>query len=231
MKTYFRVFICFFYALLISCEGSFDADTFAINLRYPEPNSKCEKGVPNGDKLTLPFQWEPQGDISSVELILNDESIAIEAFPNEEGLFEFEFNVEYSTEYSWKIKSNEVESEARTFQTPSATPNDNNVPLAVTFDPNVIVGTTQTNSKSITVNWSGDDKDKDGNLRYDAYWSRTDDISPDKNAGEEKNLTEATVTFSIPNFNPSEEYYILVVARDLENSSFNVFKYCQSCPN
>lgn len=227
MKKYFLVFAGFFYFLLISCDGSFAEDTFAINLTYPEPDSKCEKGVPSGDGIIIPFQWELQGDINNFELILNNEPITVEPKILDGGVLEFEVKVDYSTSYSWQIKSPQTESTVREFRTPSSEPNDNSVPLAVTFNPIVI--TPQNNSTSIAVSWIGSDQENDGSLRYDAYWSTNEFISPENNDGEEKNLTDPLVTFSVPNFDANAYYYLLVVARDSENAAYSTLKYCQLC--
>lgn len=228
MKKYILVFAGFFYFLLIGCDGSFEEDTFAINLKYPEPDSKCEKGVPSSNGIIIPFQWEPQGDITNFELILNGEPITAAPKTLDNGILEFKLEVNYSTSYSWKIKSSETESKVREFRTPSSEPNDNSVPLAVTFNANVVV-TPQNNSTSIAVSWTGSDQENDGSLRYDAYWSTSESISPESNDGEEKNLTDPLVTFSIPNFDANAYYYILVVARDSENAAYSTLKYCQLC--
>lgn len=228
MRRYFLLFGGFFYFLLIGCDGSFEADEFAINLKYPEPNSNCEKGTLSSNGISIPFQWEVQGEISSFELILNDEVVSINPRTLDDGTLRFDLQVDYNSSYSWKIVSNEADSKVQEFRTPSGEPNDNSVPLAVTFDERVIV-TPQSNTTNIEVRWTGGNRENDGTLRYDAYWSTNEAISPENNDGEEQNLTNPIVTFSIPNFDTNTYYYILVVARDSENAAYSILKYCQLC--
>ncbi|MBO0323534.1 hypothetical protein J0X14_14590 [Muricauda sp. CAU 1633] len=229
MKKIYLIWVGLVGFALLSCDGSFEPDEFAINLKYPEPNSKCEEGTTVGGRISIPFRWELQGNISSFDLVLNGETIDAQPVLID-GTYQFDWEVDFSSDYKWKVVSDLASSEERVFRTPSALPNDNNVPLAVKFNETVLVSTSG-GTTQITVRWTGGDQENDGNLKYDAYWSRDANISPENetNGGESKDLVNTSVTFQIPNFDANEYYYILVVARDLENAAYSTLKYCQLC--
>tara|TARA_Y100000782_G_scaffold33402_1_gene37120 strand:+ start:137164 stop:137853 length:690 start_codon:yes stop_codon:yes gene_type:complete len=209
-----------------SCSGEFEASKFAIILEYPEPNSKCEEGVPNDNTITIPFSWKPQGELTSFTLLLNDIEIDITDFEtNQDGFYEFKYDVNYNEAYEWQITSTQASSDKRNFRTPIAEENNNNVPLAVFFNaPEFFPGT---NSMDVKFEWQGGDLDNDGNLKYDVYWSPEENISPTNNSGMSTDLTSTTVTFTILNFDPNKDYYLLVVSKDGENSASSILKFSQ----
>lgn len=210
----------------VSCSGEFEPSKFAINLEYPEPESSCEEGVPNDNTIIIPFKWKPQGEITTFILVLNNNQIPITDFEtDEDGFYEFKYDVNFNEAYEWQITSTQVASDKRIFRTPIAEENNNNVPLAVHFGaPEFFPGT---NSMDVTFTWKGGDLDNDINLKYDAYWHPEGDISTANNSGKLLDLTSPTVTFTILNFNPNRDYYLLVVASDGENLAFSTLKFRQ----
>lgn len=226
MKNSILGLISLFCLLQYGCDGGFEKADFAINLEYPEPNSSCEEGIANGNLLTIPFKWKPQGDLMSFTLVLNDSQISISDFTiDDDGFYNFDYDVNFNEDYVWQIVSENIESDSRTFRTPIVEENNNNVPLAVKFGNLTYNG--DNNSMDVTFTWEGGDSDNDGNLKYDAYWSPNEDVSTSNNSGEETNLTSPTVTFTILNFDSDRDYYILVVAKDGENSASSILKFRQ----
>lgn len=225
MKKSLIVFLslaCFFQ---LGCDSGFEAANFAINLEYPEPNSKCEKGIETENSFVIPFEWTPQGNLTDYKLILNDEPIIInpaDIEKNENQLI-FRYPVSYNTAYTWRIESSEITSNSDFFRTPIPGQEINNVPLAVTFGTPTFRG--NSDSKTITFTWEGRDNDNDGSLRYDAYIGTSSDISTSNNSGQQTNLTSATVEFTLPNFDSNSYYYLLVVAKDNVNEAYSILKF------
>jgi len=207
-------------------KGGFDPANFAINLEYPEQDSKCEEGVEQNGTMVIPFKWKPQGNLTSFILVLNDEQITItDTEVDQEGLYVFDYAVVFNQNYEWKITSQDIESDIRTFRTPTASKNNNNVPLAVKFVSPSFSGSN--NSMVVTFNWFGGDSDLDNNLRYDAYLHPNSDISIANNIDSKTNLTSTTTEFTILNFDPNKYYYLLVVAKDDENEAHSILKFSQ----
>ncbi|MEP2059981.1 MAG: hypothetical protein ABJJ05_19380 [Maribacter litoralis] len=226
MKKLMICFIGLSFFIHYSCSGGFEASEFAINLEYPDPDSNCEEGVPNDNTITIPFKWKPQGDIASFTLVINDDQIQITDFEtDEEGFNIFNHDVNFNAAYEWQINSTQIDSEKRNFRTPIAEENNNNVPLAVFFNEQEF--TPGTNSMDVKFEWEGGDLDNDGNLKYDAYWSPEEDISTTNNSGMSIDLTSPTVTFTILNFDPNKDYYLLVISKDGENSASSILKFRQ----
>lgn len=226
MKKYFMGIVFFCFVLQYSCTGDFEPDAFAINLTYPGLDSDCEEGEPSGSLLKLPFRWQIQGDLSDFTLLLNDEAIpVVDPVIDDEGTFNFDYEINYDQDYEWSIQSGTFKSKLRTFRTPIAGENNNNVPFAVKFDTPTYDG--DTDSMDVTFTWRGGDFDNDINLRYDAYWSLDETVSISNNSGEATDLTGTTVTFTILNFNPNQDYYILVIAKDGESSASSILKFRQ----
>lgn len=226
MKKYhsLTIIIFFFAFLFLSCDGKFEAAKFAINLEYPELDSKCEKGTPNGNFMTLPFQWKPQGDITNFSLVLNDDIISITPNELDGDILEFKFDVEYSETYSWKIISGDIESEVRKFTTPSSEENNNDAPFPVVFNE------AEYSASGISISWSGGDADINDIIRYDVYWHINDQISSEIYTDKIPDLQNRATILEIPNFDANKEYFILVIAKDDKNNkSFSIKKFCQFC--
>ncbi|RKR14649.1 hypothetical protein CLV91_0727 [Maribacter vaceletii] len=226
MKKYILIFSSLLCLLHYSCKGEFEEATFAINLKYPDQDSNCEEGTDNGNSITIPFKWEIQGDLTTYTLILNNTPFPIENYDkDDDGVLTFQQALEYNKKYEWQIISENVKSDLRSFRTPIEGNNNNNVPLAVLFK----APTYQQlgNSMEVSFEWEGGDIDFDGSLRYDAYWSTKADISVTINDGGNTNLTSPNTKFSIPNFDPNKDYYILVIAKDGENSASSILKFSQ----
>lgn len=225
MKKFLLGIVFFCFAFQFSCTGDFEPDAFAINLKYPGPDSNCEEGEPSGNLLKLPFRWQPQGDLSEFILTLNGEAIPVVDPIEVEGTFRFDYEINYDQDYEWFVQSGTFKSELRTFRTPIAGENNNNVPFAVKFDTPTFNG--NTDSMDVTFTWNGGDADNDGNLKYDAFWSPEETVGISNNSGEATDLTSATVTFTILNFNPNQDYYILVIAKDGESSASSILRFRQ----
>jgi len=228
MKRSLIVFLSIVCFIQLGCDGGFEKADFAINLEYPEQDSKCEKGEETENSFVIPFEWTPQGNLTSYVLILNGDSISInddELEQNDTKLV-FRYPVKYNTDYIWMIKSDETTSKDRSFRTPVPTAEIeiNNVPLAVKFGNPTFNG--DTNSMTVTFTWEGQDNDQDGNLKFDAYIHNEADISTTNKTNQKLNTSSPT-EFTILNFDPNRYYYLLIVAKDNVNEAHSILKFKQ----
>lgn len=231
MKKKYSVILTFILIVIqLSCQkGEFSPAEFAINLKYPEQDSKCEKGEENGNSLTIPFEWTIQGEFSSYTLILKKEmqdeseriTINMEDIQQIDNTLIFRQPVDYNTPYTWQIRGDETPSNSHAFRTPVPTVEINNVPLAVNFEQPEIDGNT------INFRWTGGDSDNNDILLYDAYIGNSSDVGVSNNIDFETNLTIGEVSFTIPNFDPNSDYYLLVVAKDGVNEAYSILKFSQ----
>ncbi|KAA2219129.1 hypothetical protein [Maribacter flavus] len=225
-KKYSIILTLILIVIQLSCQkGEFDPAEFAINLVYPEPNSKCEKGEEVANSIIIPFEWSPQGNIQTYTLILDEVEVSIDPENIEEkegGNLVFKYPVEYNKDYTWQIKSNVAESDEDKFTTPLPDQEENQVPLAVNFEQPEIDGNT------INFKWTGGDSDNnDSFLRYDAYIGDSSDVGISNNIDFDTNLTIGEVSFTIPNFDPNRDYFLLVVAKDGVNEAYSILKFSQ----
>lgn len=210
----------------LSCQkAGFEPSQFAINLVYPEPNSECEKDEEVANSIIIPFEWSTQGNIQTYTLILGEKEVPIDSENIEEkegGNLVFKYPVEYNKYYTWQIKSDVAESDEDKFTTPLLNQEENQVPLAVNFEQPIFDGNT------ITFSWTGGDSDNNESfLRYEAYIGNSSDVGVSNYIDFDPNLTIGEVSFTIPNFDPNRDYYLLVVAKDGVNEAYSILKFSQ----
>lgn len=235
MRQFTSIALLGFFTLFLSCEeGEFIPADLAIELQFPIDNKRCEKGInlPGENAFEIQLQWQVVGAIDSFELFINGEKEENfePSFDNEGSFYFFRRKFQYSAEnYEWKIAGGNgsgEESPVFTFTTPARATNNNTAPYPVNFSNHSF------SNNVLTVNWTTVDLDAEDNvsLVYDAYYYTDANVSTSTFGERKENLDVEQVQFEIPNFSPTQEYFVLIVARDNSgNESYSRSKFCQLC--
>jgi len=235
MRQFISVALLGFLVLFLSCEeGEFTPADLAIELQFPNDNERCEKGInlPGENAFEIRLEWRVVGTIDSFELFINGEKEEnfVPSFDTEESVYFYRRKFQYSAEdYEWKIvgaNDSGAESPVFTFTTPARASNNNTAPYPVSFTNHSF------SNNVLTVIWDTEDLDAEDNvsLVYDAYYFTDENVSTAIFSERKENLSDEQVQFEIPNFSPTQDYFVLIVARDNSgNESYSRAKFCQLC--
>ncbi len=213
MKKQLLKYMLALIVLLTSCDGGFEKTDRAIFLKAPIDKAPCLEGEKEGSLVKIPFEWSIDGDLESIQLLVDELDSNKEILDPEEqlkfdidlNLTKGEFPVGLGKWYQWQIISSDGAVESRKFTFYSEGPPDiNRAPFPAEIE---II---KSNEGQLSFTWSVPLDPNNDRLLYDAFFGTTRETPSEIKS----NMLEPEV-LEVSNPEIGTEYYIKVISKEV----------------